>query len=173
MFRPLHSLYLQGVAGFRIDAAKHMEPSVLSSIFSALDGSPYITQVLFILVYPPQTFDRNIRKYQGAELQTLRNMFRMGLFSSYGRPPVSEMVANRDVIEFGATQYAMAAFLGTSGATVSIFLLNLRSLTLYEVSNMVTPVRKSFRYGFHFPSLKFNQLWVLLGTSSIRMWQII
>ncbi|KAJ7808881.1 alpha-amylase [Mycena olivaceomarginata] len=40
----LNDLLSLGVAGFRVDAAKHMEPTVLSTIFSKLNGSPYITQ---------------------------------------------------------------------------------------------------------------------------------
>ncbi|KAJ6511964.1 glycoside hydrolase superfamily, partial [Mycena vitilis] len=41
----LNDLVSLGVAGFRVDAAKHMEPSVLgSNIFSGVNGSPYFTQ---------------------------------------------------------------------------------------------------------------------------------
>ncbi|KAF7365467.1 Alpha-amylase [Mycena venus] len=87
----LNDLLSLGVAGFRVDAAKHMEPTVLSTIFSKLSGSVYITQEV----------------------------------PSGGASEPSQYVSNGDVIEFGATQYAMAAFLGTSGATIS---------------NMVTPV---------------------------------
>ncbi|KAJ6490187.1 glycoside hydrolase superfamily [Mycena vulgaris] len=87
----LKDLRSLGVAGFRVDAAKHMEPTDLSTIFSMLDASPYYTQEI----------------------------------PSGGASSPSQYVSNGDVIEFGATQYAMASFLGTSGATVS---------------NMVTPV---------------------------------
>ncbi|KAJ7920818.1 glycoside hydrolase superfamily [Mycena leptocephala] len=87
----LNDLLSLGVAGFRVDAAKHMEPTVLSTIFTTLNGSPYFTQ----------------------EVPT------------GGASDPSQYVSNGDVIEFGATQYMMASFLGTSGATVS---------------NMVTPV---------------------------------
>ncbi|KAJ7134301.1 glycoside hydrolase superfamily [Mycena epipterygia] len=42
----LKDLQSLGVAGFRVDAAKHMEPADLAAIFSTLDGSQYITQVV-------------------------------------------------------------------------------------------------------------------------------
>ncbi|KAJ7645668.1 glycoside hydrolase superfamily, partial [Mycena polygramma] len=88
----LNDLVSLGVAGFRVDAAKHIEPSVLgSNIFSGVNGSPYFTQEVTI----------------------------------GGASDPSQYVGNGlDVIAFGATQYAMAAFLGTSGS----------------VSNLVTPV---------------------------------
>ncbi|KAJ7134296.1 glycoside hydrolase superfamily [Mycena epipterygia] len=40
----LKDLQSLGVSGFRVDAAKHMEPADLAAIFSTLDGSEYITQ---------------------------------------------------------------------------------------------------------------------------------
>ncbi|KAJ7465268.1 glycoside hydrolase superfamily [Mycena latifolia] len=86
----LKDLVSLGVSGFRVDAAKHMEPADLATIFSSLDASPYFTQ----------------------EVPT------------GGASAPSQYVSNGDVIEFGATQYVMSAFLGTSGS----------------VSNLVTPV---------------------------------
>ncbi|KAJ7070053.1 glycoside hydrolase superfamily [Mycena amicta] len=40
----LNDLLSLGVAGFRVDAARHMDPANLKTIFSQLNGSPYITQ---------------------------------------------------------------------------------------------------------------------------------
>ncbi|CAK5284365.1 unnamed protein product [Mycena citricolor] len=40
----LNDLLSLGVAGFRVDAAKHMDPGTLKAIFSQLNGSPYIIQ---------------------------------------------------------------------------------------------------------------------------------
>ncbi|KAJ7644371.1 glycoside hydrolase superfamily [Roridomyces roridus] len=86
----LADLVSLGAAGFRVDAAKHMEPQDLSAIFQGLSGSPYFTQEV-----PGDSDASNPSQYVG----------------------------NGDVIEFGATQYVMEAFLGTSGS----------------VSNLVTP----------------------------------
>ncbi|KAJ7164734.1 hypothetical protein C8R43DRAFT_946523 [Mycena crocata] len=119
---PYDTSVLRVFLTFRVDAARHMEPADISTIrevahkpFEPRYGLiAYFGGGSHLVVHGPKAITWLIWRVHNQVSSNLCPFYR-----------ATGLISLSDIIEFGATQYAMTTFSGTSGATVS---------------NLVTPV---------------------------------